>query len=172
MLLCLSGSQQHCSAWPSLILRLVNIHRRVNPLSLGAGGTGEGGGVGGPDGGGLVGRRYDEAKGEMDRNVAWLQSPHSHKEMEILSDVGDTLEHNQSVTQYWCLSQQRWSQRFCWASEFSMFIVTLSNSQWTVYIYERDGNQISRIRDPVFVKLLLDKVKWRSVIMKLIKVLL
>lgn len=45
MLLCLSGSQQRCSIWPSLILRLVNIHRRENSLSLRGGEAprGEGG---------------------------------------------------------------------------------------------------------------------------------
>lgn len=53
MLLCLSGSQQRCSIWPSLILRLVNIHRRVNSLSLGGGGGGGEGGSQGDRWGGL-----------------------------------------------------------------------------------------------------------------------
>lgn len=71
MLPCLSGSQQQCSIWPALILSLVNIHRRVNSLSLRAGRQGEeGAGVEGADGGGLVGGRHDEARGEPACNVA------------------------------------------------------------------------------------------------------
>ncbi len=57
MLLCLSGSQQHCSVWPALILWLVNIHRRVNSLSVRAGGREAG--------------REGESEGQM--GEVWLE---------------------------------------------------------------------------------------------------
>lgn len=47
MLICLSGSQQHCSLWLALILRLVSIHCREGGKEAGEGGN-------------------SEAKGEMD----------------------------------------------------------------------------------------------------------
>lgn len=52
------------------------------PFQWEQGGTGDRG----ADGAGLLGRRYDEAKGELDCNVTWLQRLNSFKEMAYSQD--------------------------------------------------------------------------------------